>query len=798
MFAATVEASPQEATPSPAPEVAETPDVTPTPDAPVSPAAGRRNADQGRIDPAGNALTICAITSNEATPIPGATVILVAPDGSVAAISTGPDGCVRIPRLPAMTYRVTVAAAGSMPRDFDIVVPAAGGVVRNVRLDIATATKEETIVVVARREQPGETRRVIEPEIARTLPGSQGDPIKAIQNLPGLARSSFGANALIVRGGAPEDTRVFLDGQQIPQLYHFGGLTSVVANEMLQSIDFLPGGFGVRYGRALSGIVDVETRGANEKRGGVLDADVFDASLFAETPLGDTATDADALVTGTSGEVAAARVGAARYGRMIAAARRSYIDAILPQVVPQDVLTLTVAPRYYDYQLRYDAPPTERGTKAHVMAYGSDDAFTFVLKDPPDEAVEFRGQFLFRTLFHQAQAGVTTPFANGWLMTVNPAVAYQSVIVEVGDLAGIHLEFLRASARAEARRNIGENLRLLVGTEAETQRIHYEIKFNLGGENFAASEVAEYDFGAGSIYAQGEILRGPLTVVPGIRMDGYFPTGAVSFDPRIAARWQPSKTWFTKAYLGLYHQPPDGRQWDEGLGNPKLRVPYAIQTGVGGGKSVGENTRVEGELFYKWLDDLVVDVPGDPNDPTTGFLAELANEGIGRAYGVEFLLKRELTAKLYGWVAYTLSKSERADPYSPGGWLPFAYDQTHILTALAGYRLPHGWEVGARIRYATGNPETFNTGGIYDIDEDEYIPIPGTPYGERLPAFHQLDFRVDKNWQFESWKLGVYLDVQNVYLQKNPENVGYNFDYEERYYITGLPILPSIGLRGEF
>lgn len=323
---------------SPVETTTPTPDPVATPEAAPSPTAAPESA--GRY-----ALTICAVAGKGNTPIPGAAVILVAPDGSSAAITTGEDGCVRVPRLPAMKYRVTVAAAGSVPSDFDIVVPAAGGVVRNVRLEIATSSVEETIIVEARREQPGETRRTIEPEIARTLPGSQGDPIKAIQNLPGLARASFGANALIVRGGAPEDTRVFLDGQQIPQLYHFGGLTSVVANEMLQSIDFLPGGFGVRYGRALSGVVDVETRGAHEKAGGVLDADIFDASLFVEGPLGNADAEPEAAVVGTSGEIAAARVGAARYGRTIAAARRSYIDLVLPQVVPDDVLALTVAPR---------------------------------------------------------------------------------------------------------------------------------------------------------------------------------------------------------------------------------------------------------------------------------------------------------------------------------------------------------------------------------------------------------------------------------------------------------------------
>lgn len=200
---------------------------------------------------------------------------------------------------------------------------------------------------------------------------------------------------------------------------------------------------------------------------------------------------------------------------------------------------------------------------------------------------------------------------------------------------------------------------------------------------------------------------------PACAWNGYLPTGAVSLDPRLAARWEPSRTWFAKGYLGLYHQPPDFGQWDENLGNPRLRVPYALQAGTGGGRVLGEDTRVEAELFYKWLDDLVVDTPDDPNDPED--LARPSNEGIGRAYGAELRVKRGLTGRLYGWIAYTLSRSERADPYTRGGWHPFEYDQTHIFTALAGYLLPRGWELGVRLRYATGNPTTFNDGGVYEL-----------------------------------------------------------------------------------
>ena len=67
-----------------------------------------------------------------------------------------------------------------------------------------------------------------------------------------------------------------------------------------------------------------------------------------------------------------------------------------------------------------------------------------------------------------------------------------------------------------------------------------------------------------------------------------------------------------------------------------------------------------------------------------------------------------------------------------------------------------------------------------------------------MPTFHQLDVRVDKNWKFKLMKFAVYVDVQNVYNQQNPEGYAYNYDYSQRRYLTGLPVLPSLGLKLEY
>jgi hypothetical protein len=121
-----------------------------------------------------------------------------------------------------------------------------------------------------------------------------------------------------------------------------------------------------------------------------------------------------------------------------------------------------------------------------------------------------------------------------------------------------------------------------------------------------------------------------------------------------------------------------------------------------------------------------------------------------------------------------------------------------MLTALGSYKLGRGWQMGARFRYVTGSPYTPNIGGVMDYDAGVYAPLQQQPeYGSRLPAFSQLDVRIDKTWDFESWKLSMYLDVQNAYNRKNTEDISYNYDFSQHKQAQGLPILPVLGIRGE-
>ena len=173
------------------------------------------------------------------------------------------------------------------------------------------------------------------------------------------------------------------------------------------------------------------------------------------------------------------------------------------------------------------------------------------------------------------------------------------------------------------------------------------------------------------------------------------------------------------------------------------------------------------------------------------------NGAEGRVYGAELLLRHEFDGRFFGWVAYTLSRSERLD-YGETRWRVFDFDQTHILTALASYRLPANWSIGARWRYVTGNPATPIVDAVYDADNDVYTRVPGETNATRSRPFHQLDIRIDKRWIRDRYTLNFYLDLQNTYNRMNEEGVQYNYDYTEQQAVSGLPLIPGFGFRGEF
>jgi outer membrane receptor for ferrienterochelin and colicin len=249
-----------------------------------------------------------------------------------------------------------------------------------------------------------------------------------------------------------------------------------------------------------------------------------------------------------------------------------------------------------------------------------------------------------------------------------------------------------------------------------------------------------------------------------------------------------------KAAAGVYQQPPDPAQSAREIGTPDLLFERSLQYSAGVERRVAEGLDLDATAFYKRLSRLVVRNEAASLDPAA---PRYLNQGRGRVYGLEVLLRARLGERFFGWIAYTYQRSLRTD--APG--LPerrFDQDQPHILTALGTWRASARWAFGARFRLVSGNPYTPVTGSVYDAGSDVYVPTFGGTNAGRLGTFTALDLRVDRTWIWDRWRLSAYLDVQNVTNRGNQEGWQYSFDYRQRTPLTGLPVLPILGVKGEW
>jgi hypothetical protein len=192
--------------------------------------------------------------------------------------------------------------------------------------------------------------------------------------------------------------------------------------------------------------------------------------------------------------------------------------------------------------------------------------------------------------------------------------------------------------------------------------------------------------------------------------------------------------------------------------------------------------------------------------------APFTPDGKGRSYGMELILKHQFTERFYGWLAYTLSRSEIAGNLAEGipmmmngmprngadlSWRPGQFDQPHNLIVVASYKL-RDWEAGISYQLTSGTPRTPVAGSFFDADYGTYTRVIGAPASARNPTFSQLNVRVERRFTFDRWVLGIYVDVINVLNSDNPEQILYDYRSRQSAPLRGVPILPILGIRGRF
>jgi TonB family protein len=696
-------------------------------------------------------------------------------------------------RLTALRTEETLAAGERLEVRYDVTLR---------ELEEPEGDEDDLEIVVtapAVRREVLSTR--VDAEEARRVPGTQGDVLRVVESLPGVGRSSVGTGQLVVWGAAPEDTRVYVDGVRIPRLYHEGGLRSVIASDLVESVELVPGGYGAAYGRGLGGVVSVRT---HTPRGdgvhGALSADLYDVSAMLRASIDDR-------------------------WRAAAAARVSWLH-LLVEATRGDLGAFVPVPQYWDAQARA-LHELRAGETVEVVALGGGDRVSRgVPSSDPALVTRDSRELDFARLYARylrdggdGSVSAVVPWV-GWDRTVR-ASAFGPVTTSTAT------EQLLLGLRASHRVRAHELLSVEVGVDTEVTFARVARNGSIGlpfregdprvfGQpppDRVASDAWDVTEVGLAPYVEGDLalFDGTFHVIPGLRLDPYARTVSrrapvegnapdiglsqqdFRAEPRLALRWDPYEVLGFRAAAGLYHQPAAAEDRSATFGNPTLPVAQAWHVLAGATVRPVPSLSIEATGFASFSEGLAM--RSQASSPLRA--QALVPDGWGRAYGMQALVRLEPTAGFSGWIAYTLMRSERQD--APGqAWRPFDFDQTHVLTALLAWSPGGGFEAGARVRWASGFPRAPVTGAYYDATRDRWQPILGERGAQRLPDFVQLDLRIGQRIELGDTKLDLWLEVQNVTNQANVEELVFSPDYQVESAITGLPILPAIGARWTF
>lgn len=633
-------------------------------------------------------------------------------------------------------------------------------------------------------------------EEIRSLPGAGNDTLRALQSLPGVARTPFGLGGLALRGTAPRDTNVYLDGIEVPLLYHFGGIASFMPTAAVDEVELAPGGASTRYGRGLGGVAEVTSRtgrGDGWRVGGELS--LIHAATVAEGP-------------------------APGRGGWLVGVRRSYFDAIAEAAS----LELSLAPRYYDAQLRYESGDG----RWMAILFGSDDKLRLV-RDADDDGdtggidtsnvkdFNYRSRFARLGLRYRALFGATR-------LTILPSVGVDDVKGGANHNnidKGIHRTTFPIALRSEVSTPAAAGT-LSIGLDGVASYHSYEMLNtppptpDQPAPSMAISRTLDRwapDLGLW-IEQSWFFLDEKLELRPGLRGDYMGLPRSKSLDPRLVLHERLPYGLELEQSVGVYHSPPLVTDLDPIFGERNMLPSRALQAAFGAKAIIGDDKELSATVYYQDLSQLPADAvsgatPISANGGTEsggllGISRELVDEqfgsysyreaiGTGRAYGVE-LIARKNAGRLSGWLAYTYGRSFRTNPSRGDGEVPYVLDQPHTFTFLLSAALTDHWRIGGRFRYATGNPYTPVASAMYNSQAGEWVPTDGPILSARLPSFYQVDLRVDHRWRSSWGIIAVYLDVQNVNNRANPEGVTYSEDYMEQDYTNGLPVFPSLGV----
>ena len=700
--------------------------------------------------------------------------------------------------LPPGAASITVRAAGFEPRDYPETLARDQELAVRYRLTPTSASPFETIIRTE-SERTELSRITLQGSEVHDVAGTFGDPLRVVLLLPGVGSVLSGVAYPVVRGSDPADTGYYLDGISIPILFHLYLGPEVISPDFIDQIDFYPSNPPADEGRHLTGAVSVTSKQPREQGlHASVYVDALNAGGFAEMAFPSTGT-----------SVAAA--GRISYSGLLA---ETIANALISPGSPQVVLNFS------DYQARVDQ--VVGGGHLRLFVFGSNDT-------AGTAATESEAASLATVDFIRADLRYQRPLWNGLgevgFTYGNDDVGFSS---DPQLSLGVHQFRLRASWRGDT----SATLHWLVGMDADLQ--HAELSSSSAGfadQGFLGIGSADASFsGAWTELTWKPGQRWSLT--PAFRVDNYFRAPGIddlALEPRLSFRYQARPDLALTAGGGLAHQPPvlllNLPAVD--LGALGHGLQEGLQTEVGAEWTFLQGNRLNVTAYFNPLFRTVeLGFPGGPtfNVGTSGTEQQALNPVThGEAFGFELMLRHPLGGNWFGWLSYSLAWSLRDETFPlvdnqgnivgmTSGYVPFAFDETHIANATLSYRFPHGWSAGFVLHFNSGRPESGVLGsytqvpGVNRSGQLAWVPVQLDKI-DRLPPFFRLDLRASKTFTLDQFSLELYLDFLNATFSW--ETLGYQYSqapsggpgsaYDLVKTPTAIPIIvPMLGLKATY
>ncbi|EXY66336.1 TonB-dependent receptor [Bacteroides fragilis] len=686
---------------------------------------------------------------------------------------TDAEGHFNIGEVPPGIYRLQASAVGYKT----ILTPEYIVSTKNLTIQIETEenlTELEGVTVTAspfRRdpESPVGLRIIGLQEIEKS-PGANRDISRIVQSYPGVAFSPAGyRNDLIVRGGSPSENRFYLDGVEIPNINHFstqgasGGPVGIINADLIREVNFYTGAFPTDRGNAMSSVLDFKLR----------DGDMERNSLKAT--LG-----ASEVSLASNGHIG-------KKTSYLVSVRQSYLQFLF------DMLGLPFLPTFTDAQFKLKTR-FNANNELTILGLGGIDNMKLNTKLDGEKA-----EYILSYLPKIQQE----TFTLGAVYRHYAGIHVQSVVVSYSYLNNRNTKYLNNDESS------ADNLSL------KLRSVEQETKFRI--ENTSTLGNWKINFGANLDYSQytnttfqrvyidegrtfdyhtylgmwrwgifGTINYATtderFTASLGVRTDANnFSSGMKGMgdqlSPRLSLSYRLTDGLYLSGNAGLYYQLPPytGLGFKDNNGawvNKYLRYMSVSQESLGLSWHPGNTFELSAEGFYKQYDKIPFSIAdGIPLACKGNDYGVIGNEALsstaqGRAYGIEILMKWLIAKKLNLASSFTLFKSEYRNN-KQSEYIASAWDNRYIFNMSGTYNFPHNWSLGMKISCIGGAPYT-----PYDVEKSSLVTAwnaQGRPYYDytkyntgRLPAFGQLDVRVDKTFYLKRCMLGFYIDLQNV------------------------------------